>query len=1847
MRERVTLRVRLRQVLLIVVLLASGTPYLLSFQEAREALASQVEVSNDMDVLSEPSRVGGAPPASDEMRSLQQAPALSGANPPYPRNHMLDDDPEFDIGTPPSNHDFESPGYQVGTPPSNFDLEAPSQEVGTPPTNNDFETGDFTGWSTVGSPTIESDPTNGSYGKVDASGDSLTTAAFTVESTAQVFSFDLFWASTTTYSGVKVYVLSGGDFSTQTEVLSEYCYRCGTWEAFDLSTSSWLGQSVKLKIDYYNGPTGVDNVRTRTLFPDMTTSGPVTRGAESTNDYAVFTSGGILITEPFTVDSSAQLGTVQARKSGTYSAYFYIYALSGVDYSTETQLFYGSTSSTTWETIHYNLSGFAGQSIKLKYRKYGVGTGHLDDLAAQRVEVVDWDGVTEDARVEEEAGNHYVSTNGELYSHPFTLPADVDHLLLRYRGGSSTTIFRIRLFGGPSYDDELFVVQENGEQGVWNTLKIGVGDYAGQSVKIKLEQYWGRLHFDDVGTTEKLLPGWQLTGTSPLVTGENEFGSYVAPVDKDIFLRASNISTGLVDMPGNEFRFYSATYVFGNETASLFRVWWHDAATGDNWVVLQDASDVATEVRTRYFYVADFMGEDGYFTVQVPGEGKFYSLGDNIARQQLSEPFSEKVGYNIDTSTGAFGYQVTDLATAGVMPLQFTRYFNAHSDHYGSLGYRWTHSYDTRLVVLDNDDAGVVFGSGREVFFDWYTYIGDPPNRYIPADPRNHETLEKNGDGTYTFATVDNLSYHFDADGVLLTISDLNGNTVTLNRDGHGRVTNVSNTAGRTLTVTYDANGRVATVTDPVGAVVSYSYDANGDLTMVNDVESDDWTYSYDRHRLISVTAPDSTVVFTNTLDGLHRVTSQSTPGNATIHLDYDSPGQGATQVTDAENNTATYYFDKHQRTTHKVDSLGNVWTTEYDADGNLQKRINPEGEAWTFAYDSDGNRTSETDPLGNPTSYTYNPLRQPETVTDARGKVWTNVYDSLGNLISTTDPLDNTTSYTYDANGNVTSVTDALNNTTSYIYDGAGNRTSMTDARNKTWTWTYDAAGRMLTETTPLNETTTYTRNLFGWITKIEDPLGHAYTFTYDIWGNLVTHTDPLGNVTTWGYNARADVVSKTDPLGKVTTYTYDDNHNMISMTDPLNRTTTWTYDSLDRLTGTTDSLNRTTTYTYDDADRLIAMSDLMNRTTTYAYDDAGRLTSKTLPDGGVWNYTYDANGNLLTETNPRNYTTTFAYDDVNRLTSMTDALSGVVSFGYDGVGNRTSLTDPRNNTWTYTYDAVGNLLTETDPLSRTISWTYDGAERRATQTDQRGIQISYGYDAAGNLTSITAPTETVSYSYDNADRLTSMTDGTGTTSWSYDNMSRVTSVTAPQGTVSYTYDDVGQRTSMILPSSRTVSYDYDAAGNLTSLTDWQSRVVSFTYNAANQRTGISRPNGVSTSYGYDTGGRLTSIVHADGGGTLQSYSYTLDAMGNRTAVTTPDGTENYTLDELNRLTNVTYANGDVVSYTYDAAGNRLTQTVNGVTTNTYTYDTAGQMTSDGVTTYTYDAAGNLLTAGADSYSWDWKGRLASATVGGTTVSYAYDGMDVRTSETVGGVTTPYLWDRAEDLPLLVDDGTNGYLHADGLIAEITNSGAPTYHLTDALGTVRGLTDLTGTLTGASDFDVFGDVRDQIGTASIFGFTGEQRDATTGMTYLRARYYEPGYGRFVSADTVQPGGPGTQGFNRYAYVGNNPCTATDPSGHCSPEIIAATWGAVAWWVTEAWKYSAAGRTNPNAAARFILATALFTQFLFFVIVWCIFVLTSEDGGASGPSSDGPPPDLPSAPDNYPSSPLPPAPGRS
>lgn len=104
----------------------------------------------------------------------------------------------------------------------------------------------------------------------------------------------------------------------------------------------------------------------------------------------------------------------------------------------------------------------------------------------------------------------------------------------------------------------------------------------------------------------------------------------------------------------------------------------------------------------------------------------------------------------------------------------------------------------------------------------------------------------------------------------------------------------------------------------------------------------------------------------------------------------------------------------------------------------------------------------------------------------------------------------------------------------------------------------------------------------------------------------------------------------------------------------------------------------------------------------------------------------------------------------------------------------------------------------------------------------------------------------------------------------------------------------------------------------------------------------------------------------------------------------------------------------------------------------------------------------------------------------------------------------------------------------------------------------MRGVTDDSGALVGTADYTVFGGVHTQSGQSSAFGFTGELFTPQTNLLHLRARDLNPSLGRFLSADSVQPNAPGTQGFNLYAYVANNPTTWVDHSGHSASETSVA-----------------------------------------------------------------------------------------
>jgi RHS repeat-associated protein len=209
----------------------------------------------------------------------------------------------------------------------------------------------------------------------------------------------------------------------------------------------------------------------------------------------------------------------------------------------------------------------------------------------------------------------------------------------------------------------------------------------------------------------------------------------------------------------------------------------------------------------------------------------------------------------------------------------------------------------------------------------------------------------------------------------------------------------------------------------------------------------------------------------------------------------------------------------------------------------------------------------------------------------------------------------------------------------------------------------------------------------------------------------------------------------------------------------------------------------------------------------------------------------------------------------------------------------------------------------------------------------------------------------------------------------------------------------------------------------------------------------------------------------------------------------------------------------------------------------------------ADRVTAFAYDPAGNRVSAAADGtttrYRYDQESRLTGI---GDGVTYAYDGDGLRASRTVGGATTAFTWDRSDSLPLLLQDGDTSYVYGPGgqPLEQIAGDAA-TFLLADQQGSTRLLTDAAGSVVGTYDYDPWGNVTSHTGTASTnLRYDGQYADPESGLVYLRARYYDPATGQFLTRDPLVDAT-----LSPYGYANDDPVNAGDPTGEISlPSIV-------------------------------------------------------------------------------------------
>lgn len=992
----------------------------------------------------------------------------------------------------------------------------------------------------------------------------------------------------------------------------------------------------------------------------------------------------------------------------------------------------------------------------------------------------------------------------------------------------------------------------------------------------------------------------------------------------------------------------------------------------------------------------------------------------------------------------------------------------------------------------------------------------------------------------------------------------------------------------------YDNQGRLIEQINPRG-VPDASIDQGGQLGGALDTTySTTWTY----YPTSTLAAPPSVCGSGAAVNQGGQLETKAPHGMSSTSYVYDSAGRQLSS-TDGAGTTCTSYTAEG-RIASTTDPDGNTTTYAYDPAGNKTTVTNPDKSTDTTVYDESGAVISTTDENGHTTATVHDALARTIKTTDPRHEITTNTYDAAGNLTSTTDPLGRTTTYgydadnrqttvttplghttttTYDALGRTISVTDPLNHTTSYGYDLDGNKTSVTDALGKTTSSTYDGASRLTSTTDPLNHTTSYGYDADGNKTSVTAADGGVTRSTYDENNNVTSTTDPDNHTTTYTYDAENRLLSTTLPTGETTKSSYDANGNKTSTTDAVGNTTTYSYDSRNRLIKTTTpcstpspSCGEVTKEVYDPAGNKIAEIDPLGRKTQYTYNADNQRTAAIDPAGDKTTTIYDGDGETLSTTDGAGITTSYAYDGEGNEVSATvpdgSGGSAVTLLSYDDAGNLAQRTDPNHHSMAYTYDADNQLLTNTDPLARVTTYTYDAAGNKSSTATGLGT-ITYTYDPVNRPASITYSdgTSTVTYGYDLAGNQTSMSDGAGTETYSYDASNRLIGTSRGGSGFAYSYDGDGRLASRTYPDSEVTSYTYDADSQLKTVTN-ASHQTTYKYDAAGELTETDLPNSWTIQRTYDAAGRALEIKSVNGSQTLADTKYTTrDGDGNPVQISRDGNVENYTYDTAGRVSAVCYGaavsgcpSANLITYSYDAVGNRVSQ-ANAGTTTTYTYDADDELTQSTTggtnSTYTYDANGNETSSGTTTFDFNLANQLTEADTPTTTVTYAYDGNGNRITKSAAGTTTAYTWDENNDLPQLATESQNGsvvrsYVYGLGLFA--MNSGGASYYLhTDELGSTLAVTDGVGNVETKYSYDPYGNVRNQTNVdpnapTVALQFAGQLIDSETGLYDMRARLYDPATGRFLSQDPDPPA-PTTAAIVDYSYGADDPLAYTDPSG--------------------------------------------------------------------------------------------------
>jgi RHS repeat-associated protein len=770
-------------------------------------------------------------------------------------------------------------------------------------------------------------------------------------------------------------------------------------------------------------------------------------------------------------------------------------------------------------------------------------------------------------------------------------------------------------------------------------------------------------------------------------------------------------------------------------------------------------------------------------------------------------------------------------------------------------------------------------------------------------------------------------------------------------------------------------------------------------------------------------------------------------------------------------------------------------------------------------------------------------------------------------------------------------------------VYDGFGRATDVTDERGVITHAVYDALSRPVTATadpTGLNVQTTFAYNLAGDRYNIRQPGGRIDLSAFDAMHRVITSTVSYlpNQLPDWQTNIQ-------------TLYTYDSQGRQLTVQDPLGRVTSNEYDMLGRqvrqwvnyvANGTacgqsTDAqTNVCTQRQYDKAGEVVSQISPRhfqdnpsnpNLVTAYSYDAQGRLVQVTDDASAasghlnlLTSYAYDPNGNELTMTDGNGNVTRQAFNSLGRLVSVTDASGNVVQYQYSPAGEITGKINGRGQQNSLLLDGIGRTLNETyltaDQTSASYVFGYDAA----------GLMTSFCPAASSTLKACPTPSSTTTIVAYDAVRRVSTVSAPSVATYTYWTDGALRSVTDAVGQTQYGEDRLGRLSSTQDPLEAVQTfYNVDQGSRLTKRTEASGLVTVFQYTSLDQLQKKTMTAGATTLGSWDMSVNASC-------GTFAGYSGGYDLAGNRVcelSSLTGDpkaGQATFAFDSANRLASSSIPTLTTMTYTYDAAQNRLT-----AGSASFAYASNSALTTEGSINYNPDQDGNLRgDSAAHVLRYDSLNRLqdvcCDAQNANNKVIYSYDALGRVITRTDGAIVTQFVY-RGIEKKIVQELNASSAIQrsyvwdANGRNLAVQIVGVGTYTIANnPHGDIVAL--MSGTVViGTVHYDAWGVVVGPwTGTASNaipFGYQSAYTDPFTNFVLMGARWYDPHTGRFITedprglmADAVNP-----LDENPWAYAMDDPVRYVDPLGLWPWDNVVKTvsnaWNSATQWVSNAW----------------------------------------------------------------------------